>query len=207
LIKITKAVIVEGKYDKIKLSSLLDAIIIDTEGFGIFKDKEKQRLIMRLAEKYGLLVLTDSDAAGFKIRSFIGGCVPPGQICHAYIPDIFGKEKRKPRPSKEGKLGVEGVEAEVLRGILERCGAAPAPSVEQRREITFADLYADGLSGSALSKQVRAAFLKKAGLPARLSIKSMYQVINSLMTYQEYKQMLEELKKEAVHDDENRPRL
>lgn len=207
MIKISKAVIVEGKYDKIKLSSLLDALIIDTEGFGIFNDKEKQRLIVRLAAARGLLVLTDSDAAGFKIRSFIGGCVPPGQICHAYIPDIFGKERRKAHTSKEGKLGVEGVPAQVLLNILERCGADPEPAGAQRREITAADLYTDGLSGKESSRRARTAFLRKAGLPARLSTKSMCQVINSLMTYEEYRQTLEEIEGEAQHNDENRPRL
>lgn len=190
----------EGKYDKIKLSSLLDALIIDTEGFGIFNDKEKQRLITRVAATRGLLVLTDSDAAGFKIRSFIGGCVPPAQICHAYIPDIFGKEKRKARSSKEGKLGVEGVPAEVLLSILEQCGASPEQAGGQRREITAADLYADGLSGRESSKRLRTAFLKKTDLPSRLSAKSMRQVINSLMTYEEYRQTLEEIKGEAQHD-------
>lgn len=197
----------EGKYDKIKLSALLDALIIDTEGFGIFSDKEKQSLIMRLAATRGLLVLTDSDAAGFKIRSFIGGCVPPEQICHAYIPDIFGKEKRKTRSSKEGKIGVEGVPAEVLMSILERFGAVPGPAGTQRREITAADLYDDGLSGKESSKRARNAFLRKSGLPSRLSTKSMCQVINSLMTYEEYRQTLEEVKREAQHDDESRPRL
>ena len=119
MIHIQQAVIVEGRYDKIKLSSILDALIIETGGFSIFKNKEKQQLIRRLAEKRGILILTDSDSAGFKIRSFIGGSVPPEQVKHAYIPDIFGKEKRKTEASKEGKLGVEGVPSEVIVRALE----------------------------------------------------------------------------------------
>lgn len=207
MIKISKAVIVEGKYDKMKLSSLLDALIIDTEGFSIFNDKEKQQLIRRLAATRGILILTDSDAAGFKIRSFIGGCVPPEQISHAYIPDILGKEKRKTRASKEGKIGVEGVPVQVLVNILEKCGAEPEPDSGTRHEITAADLYEDGLAGRESSRQLRAAFLAKAGLPSRLSVKSMRCVVNSLMTFPEYKQLLNEVKMEAQGDDENRPRL
>lgn len=108
MIKIKQAVIVEGKYDKIKLSTVLDTVIIQTDGFGIFKDKEKQKLIKRLAQTRGIVILTDSDSAGFKIRSFIGGSVPKDSVIHAYIPDVFGKERRKDAPSKEGKLGVRG---------------------------------------------------------------------------------------------------
>ena len=114
MITIKEAVIVEGKYDKIKLSNFIDGLIITTEGFGVFKDKEKQQLIRHLAKVRGLLVLTDSDGAGFVIRSFLKGIVPPEQVKNAYIPDIFGKEKRKASPSKEGKLGVEGLSEEIL---------------------------------------------------------------------------------------------
>lgn len=136
MIKIKQAVIVEGKYDKIKLSTVLDTVIIQTDGFGIFKDKDKQRLIKRLAQTRGIVILTDSDSAGFKIRSFIGGSVPKDSVIHAYIPDVFGKERRKDAPSKEGKLGVEGINTETLLEALSRAGvtceklrkrAAPSP--------------------------------------------------------------------------------
>ena len=122
MIKINQAVIVEGKYDKIKLSSIIDGLIIETNGFSVFKDKEKQRLIRRLADEKGILIMTDSDSAGFKIRSFLGGSIPSDKIFHAYIPDIFGKEKRKTEYSKEGKLGVEGVSVQVITEALERAG-------------------------------------------------------------------------------------
>ena len=114
MIQIKQAVIVEGKYDKIKVSNILDTLIIETDGFGIFKDKNKQKLIRRLAETRGILILTDSDSAGFTIRSFLNGIVPKEQLINVYIPDIFGKEKRKSEPSKEGKLGVEGVKLSLI---------------------------------------------------------------------------------------------
>ena len=134
MIKIKSPVIVEGKYDKIKLSSILDAVIIETDGFGIFNDKEKQKLIRKLAETKGLLILTDSDSAGFKIRSFIGGMVPEDQIKHAYIPDIFGKEKRKTEASKEGKLGVEGVPKGKIIEALQKAGVTAEETKETERK-------------------------------------------------------------------------
>ena len=141
MIKIDRVVIVEGRYDKIKLSSVIDGIIIETDGFGIFNNKEKQKLIRKLAETKGLLILTDSDSAGFKIRSFIRGIVPAEQIKHAYIPDIFGKEKRKTEPSKEGKLGVEGVNIQIIMDALEKAGVLCEESEKtERREITKLDL-------------------------------------------------------------------
>lgn len=120
MIQIKQAVIVEGKYDKIKVSNILDTLIIETDGFGIFKDKNKQKLIRRLAETRGILILTDSDSAGFTIRSFLNGIVPKEQLINVYIPDIFGKEKRKSEPSKEGKLGVEGVKSDVIIDALKK---------------------------------------------------------------------------------------
>lgn len=122
MIQIKQAVIVEGKYDKIKVSNILDTLIIETDGFGIFKDKNKQKLIRRLAETRGILILTDSDSAGFTIRSFLNGIVPKEQLINVYIPDIFGKEKRKSEPSKEGKLGVEGVKSDVIIDALKKAG-------------------------------------------------------------------------------------
>ena len=182
-----RAVIVEGKYDKIRLSGVIDGMILTTEGFGIFSDKEKQKLIRKIAAEKGLLVLTDSDAAGFKIRNFLKNIVPEEQILHAYIPDIYGKERRKAAPSKEGKLGVEGVDTATLEAALQRCGAFQSASdKKQRREITGADLYEAGLSGKNGAAEKRRALLISLGLPARLTGKSFLQVLNTFMTYEDF---------------------
>lgn len=195
MIKTDRAVIVEGKYDKIKLMSVLDAVIIETDGFGIFNDKEKQKLIRRLASTKGLLILTDSDSAGFIIRSFIGGIVPKEQIVNAYIPDIFGKEKRKTQASKEGKLGVEGVSPEVIMQALEKAGVFCEKTDEtERRMITKLDLYEDGFSGRDDSAARRKAFLKQLDLPERMSSNSLVQILNTFLTYEEYKKEAEILK-------------
>ena len=188
MLRIDKVIVVEGRYDRIKLDSVVDAVIIETEGFGIFKDKEKQRLLRQLAEKKGLLILTDSDSAGFMIRSFLTGIVPPDYITNAYIPDIFGKEKRKDRPSREGKLGVEGVAPEVIKEALEKAGVL-CSNVESsdRRRVTALDFYEDGLSGGSGSSARRKTFLRNAGLPERMSAKAMLEIINIFMTYDEYK--------------------
>ncbi len=195
MIKIDRAVIVEGRYDKIKLSSILDAVIIETEGFGIFNNKEKQALIRRLAQTKGLLILTDSDSAGFKIRSFIRGMVPKEQIKHAYIPDIFGKEKRKTEASKEGKLGVEGIRPEIIIDALSKAGVL-CEEVESlpRREITKLDLYEDGLSGGDDSDALRKRLLKHLQLPERLTSNALVQILNTFLTYEEYKTAVKEIK-------------
>ncbi len=195
MIKIDRVVIVEGRYDKIKLSSILDAVIIETDGFGIFNDKEKQKLIRKLAGTKGLLILTDSDSAGFKIRSFIRGIVPNEQIKHAYIPDIFGKEKRKTEPSKEGKLGVEGVKVQVIIDALEKAGVLCEESERtQRKEITKLDLYEDGLSGKPDSDILRKKLLKHLDLPERLTSNALVQILNTFLTFEEYKKAVEEVK-------------
>ena len=195
MIKIKQAVIVEGKYDKIKLSGIIDAPIIQTDGFGIFKDKELQYLIRTLAKKRGILVLTDSDSAGFKIRSFIRGIVPSEQIKHAYIPDIFGKEKRKTEPSKEGKLGVEGVKVQVIVDALEKAGVfCEEAEKAQRREITKLDLFEDGLSGKPDSDALRKKLLKHLDLPERLTSNALVQILNTFLTFEEYKTAIEEIK-------------
>ncbi len=195
MIKIDRAVIVEGRYDKIKLASILDAVIIETEGFGIFNNKEKQRLIRRLADTKGILILTDSDSAGFKIRSFIKGIVPAEKIKHAYIPDIFGKEKRKTEPSKEGKLGVEGVKKELILEALEKAGVfCEETEIEEKREITKLDLYEDGLSGRENSDELRKKLLSHLDLPERLTSNALVQILNTFLTYEEYKKAIEEIK-------------
>lgn len=194
MIKTDRVVIVEGKYDKIKLSSVIDAVIIETDGFGIFNNKEKQALIRRLAETKGLLILTDSDSAGFKIRSFIRGIVPPEQIKHAYIPDIYGKEKRKSEPSKEGKLGVEGVRPEIIREALEKAGVLCEETDDApKKQITKLDLYEDGLSGSENSELLRKKLLKHLSLPERLTSNALVQILNTFLTYDEYKTAIKEI--------------
>ncbi len=188
MIKVDKIIVVEGKYDRIKLSSIIDGVIIETDGFGIFKNKEKQRLLRKLAEKKGLLILTDSDSAGFVIRNFITSIVPNQYITNAYIPDVFGKEKRKETASKEGKLGVEGVSAEIIVQALENVGVGCTYTEKtDRKPITNLDLYDDGLNGTPESKVNRLRLLKYLDLPQRLSTKGLIEIINTLMTYEEYK--------------------
>jgi ribonuclease M5 len=196
MIKITQAVIVEGKYDKIKLSSIIDAPIIQTDGFGIFKDKELQRLIRMLAEKRGILVLTDSDSAGFKIRSFIGSTVDKKYIKHAYIPDIFGKERRKTEPSKEGKLGVEGVSEEVIMQALANAGVLYENSAEPERPITKLDLYEFGFTGGENSAEKRARLLRYYALPSRLTANALVTVLNCITTYDRFVEDVREIEKE-----------
>jgi len=196
MIQIKQAVIVEGKYDKIKVSNILDTLIIETDGFGIFKDKNKQKLIRRLAETRGILILTDSDSAGFTIRSFLNGIVPQEQLINVYIPDIFGKEKRKSEPSKEGKLGVEGVKSDVIIDALKKAGVkfdVDAESPKKTRPVTKTDLFLDGLSGGKDSAEKRARLLKQLDLPEHLSSNSMLKLINSFMDFDDYKREIQKL--------------
>lgn len=198
MIKVDKIIIVEGKYDKIKLASIIDGVVIDTEGFGIFKNKDKQLLIRNLAEKKGLIVLTDSDSAGFMIRNFISSIVPAEYITNAYIPDIYGKEKRKNTASKEGKLGVEGVPTEVIINALENAGARCDFSDSCTcKKVTGMDFYDDGLMGAEDSKFRRRQLLKFLSLPERLSTKALIDIINVILTYDEYKTAVD-LSKEVV---------
>ena len=188
MIKINEAVIVEGKYDKIKLSAVLDTVIIETDGFAIFKDKEKQRLIRFLAEKRGIIIMTDSDSAGFKIRSFINGITKSDNIKNVYMPDVYGKEKRKTEASKEGKLGVEGMKTEVIMSALEKAGVLCAEnSKTESREITRTDFFEDGISGRDNSSEIRKALAKELDLPERISASSLLKIINTYLTYDEYK--------------------
>lgn len=193
MIKLDRPVIVEGKYDAIKLSGILDALIIKTDGFGIFKDKEKQRLLTRLAKEKGIIVLTDSDGAGFVIRSFISSIVPADKITHVYIPDIFGKEKRKTQFSAEKKLGVEGVEEKVILDSFKKAGVTASLSGEKRRLITKLDLFECGLSGRENSAQKRRELLKKLALPEHLSASSLVKILNTFVTYEEFEKTVKEL--------------
>ena len=198
MIRIRQAVIVEGKYDQIRLSSLVDTVILTTEGFGVFKDKEKQKLLRRLARERGLVVLTDSDSAGFVIRSFLNGIVEPQYITNVYIPDVFGKEKRKAAPSKEGKLGVEGMRTEQLLEAFRKAGvtAETGDAPHERREVTKTDLYEDGLSGGQDSARKRRRLLRVLDFPERMSANAMLKLINTCMTYAEYKAAVERLAEE-----------
>ncbi len=196
MIKVKEAIIVEGKYDKIKLSSIIDGLIITTNGFGIFNDKEQQYLIRELAKKRGIIVLTDSDSAGFVIRNFLKGSVPKEQIKHAYIPDIFGKEKRKDKRSKEGKLGVEGVSKELILEALRKCGASCEDSDSEfieREEITKADFFVYGLTGGSNSSERRELLKKRLNLPENMTTNSILGVLNRLMTRDEFINLMEEL--------------
>lgn len=193
MIKTDRAIIVEGKYDKIRLDSVIDGIVIETDGFGIFNDRQKQELIRRLAKTRGLLVLTDSDAAGFKIRSFITSLVPPETVMNAYIPDIFGKEKRKDTPGREGKIGVEGMSQIVLVTALRKAGLMCEETDAPQHPVTRTDFFEDGISGRSNSLAVRRALLKRLNLPSRMSAGSLLQMINAFMTYDEYKQAMKEI--------------
>ena len=195
MIKIREAVIVEGKYDKIRLSGILDTVIIETDGFAVFKDKEKQKLIRFLANKRGIIIMTDSDSAGFKIRSFIKSITKSENIKNVYMPDIYGKEKRKTEVSKEGKLGVEGMKTEVIMSALERAGVfCEENSHIERREITHTDFFEDGISGGENSSAIRKALAKELDLPEKISASSMLKIINTYMTFDEYKEAVDKIK-------------
>lgn len=194
--KIKEAIVVEGRYDKNTLSQIVDAPILETSGFGIFKDPQQRSLLRRVAEKRGLIVFTDSDGAGFVIRNHLKSVIAPQYLKHAYIPDIYGKERRKSAPGKEGKLGVEGMPPEVILEALRRGGATfegenPPPS----NAITKQDLVELGLSGGADSSQKRLRLLKALGLPERMSANAMLQALNLLYTLEELTEFVGSLEK------------
>lgn len=189
MIKLAQAVIVEGKYDKIKLSSIIDAVIITTNGFNIFKDTEKLELIRYYAEKTGIIIMTDSDSAGFTIRNHIKGAVKKGTVINVYIPDIMGKEKRKLKPSAEGKLGVEGVEKKIILEALEKAGVT-ASAGEEREKITKTDLFTLGLSGGKNSSELRKKLLEYLKLPSLLSPNSMLEVLNTMLSLEELEEIM-----------------
>ncbi|MBR0485538.1 MAG: DUF4093 domain-containing protein [Oscillospiraceae bacterium] len=197
MLQIKQAIIVEGKYDKIKLSSLVKAVIIQTNGFGIYKNQELLELIRYYARTTGILILTDSDRAGFQIRNYIRGAVPDGEIKNIYIPDVFGKERRKVKPSAEGKLGVEGMEAEILREAFRKAGVLTEEK-NLSEPITKTDLYLAGFSGISNSTERRRAFQKKLGLPANLSASALLDVLNSMMSREEFLQKTELLKEDDI---------
>lgn len=190
MIHIEQAVIVEGKYDKIKLSSIIDAVIVVTNGYSIFKDKEKLAIIRHYASTTGIIIVTDSDSAGFVIRNYLKGAIKDGQVLNVYVPDIMGKEKRKDKPSKEGKLGVEGIDKEIILEAFEKAGVIFSEKHLKIGEITRLDLYDDGLIGGANSSAKRAVLLKKLGLPQLLTTTSMLEILNSMLNIEEYKRMI-----------------
>ena len=192
MLKIREAVIVEGRYDKIKLSSIVDAPIIETNGFRVFSDKEKQSLIRKIAETRGILIMTDSDGAGFVIRNFLKGSVDNSKIKTCYIPQITGKEKRKAKGGKEGLLGVEGVSDEVIINAIRKSGAEIIGEENNipERKITKADLFVLGLTGTENSEINRKKILKKLGLPSYLSTNAFLTAINCLYSLKELKEML-----------------
>ena len=181
MVKIREAIVVEGRYDKNTLSQIIDAPILETSGFGVFKDKKMVKLLRQIAEKRGLIIFTDSDGAGFVIRNYLKSAIDPAFIKHAYIPDIYGKERRKAAPGREGKLGVEGMTPEVILEALRRAGATVdgeiAPSLDK---ITKQDMVELGLSGGSGSASKRLALIKKLDLPEHLSANALLQTLNLL---------------------------
>ena len=185
-VRVREVIVVEGKYDLNTLKQVLDATVITTEGFGIFHQKDKLDLIVRMAQSRGVIILTDSDGAGFVIRNHLKGCLDPDLVKHAYIPDIPGKERRKARASKEGKLGVEGMPPEVLLEALRRAGATlDDVSQDAGGRITKAGLYALGLSGRPDSAQRRKELLQRLELPEKLSPNAMLDVLNVIVSKEE----------------------
>lgn len=195
MLQIQEAIVVEGRYDKNTLSQVVDTVILETAGFGIFQNSELLALLRRLAQQRGLIVLTDSDGAGFLIRSHLKGAIPPALVKHAYIPDCYGKERRKRTPGKEGKLGVEGMSPQVLEQALRRAGATilseQAAPTAPRTPITKADLFRLGLSGGPRSAQLRQALLARLELPTRMSPNALLPVLNALFTREDFLQEVE----------------
>lgn len=191
---VREVILVEGRYDKNTLSQVVDALILTTEGFGIFKDKEKAALLRRLARERGVVILTDSDGAGLVIRNHLKGILPPERVKMAYIPDVPGKERRKRAPGKEGKLGVEGMSPAVLLQALERSGATVEEKARQEEPpFTKASLFALGLSGTAQAAQRRRALQRAMKLPENLSANALLEVLNAVSTPEEVERLLAEL--------------
>ena len=189
--KVREVIVVEGRYDKNTLSQVVDAVIVELGGFAVFNDKEKQAFLRKLAKERGIILFTDPDGAGFVIRNRVKGNIPEGRVLQAYVPDIYGKEKRKRKGGKEGKLGVEGMKPEILLDALRRAGAtiegedAPLPGAR----ITKADLYAAGLTGGADSRAARQRLLEQLDLPEHLSTNALLEVLNALMTREAFRNL------------------
>ena len=186
MIKLKQAIVVEGRYDKNTLSQLVDAPIFETNGFGVMKDRELLDFLRRVAQTRGLIILTDSDGAGFVIRNFLKGALPKDKVLHAYIPDIYGKERRKTHAGKEGKLGVEGMTPEILLSALRNAGAQTEQTDAPTERITKTDLFLAGLSGGAGSAERRARLQKELRLPAHLGANAFLDALNVLISREEF---------------------
>ncbi len=185
-LKLQEAIVVEGKYDKNTLSQVVDTLILETKGFGIFKNKEQMELLRQIAKVKGLIVLTDGDGAGFVIRNRLISSIPTNQLKHAYIPDIYGKESRKSQSSKEGKLGVEGMSPEILREILLRAGGTLLDeNFQNYEEITNLDLLHWGLTGGENSSDIRKKLQSSLNLPEKMSKKALLRLLNSCYSRKE----------------------
>lgn len=192
MLKIKEAVIVEGRYDKLKLSNILDTLIVETNGFGIYNDKAKLKFIKKLAQERGIIVLTDSDHSGFQIRHYLSSGVPKDRIKHIYIPDIYGKEKRKKEPSKEGKLGVEGMSEKLLLDLFNKANVS-SENVLLENPVTNYDLFDMGFSGTPNAKANKKKLLKALDLPEFLSTNSLLSYINSAMSRGEFEELVSRL--------------
>ena len=194
MVKIKEAILVEGRYDRNTLAQIVDAPILETAGFGIFRDKEQMRLLRRVAEKRGLIVFTDPDGAGFVIRNHVRSAIPGQYLKHAYVPDIMGKERRKRTGGKEGKLGVEGMKPEIILDALRRAGATiEGEEGVASKGITKQDLMELGLSGGPDSSVKRRDLMKKLGFPEHLSANALLQALNLLYTPEELEKLVGEL--------------
>ena len=191
-IKIKEAIVVEGRYDKNTLSQIIDAPILETAGFGIFKNKEQMALLRKAAQLRGLIVFTDADGAGFVIRNHIKSAIPNQYLKHAYTPDIFGKERRKAAPGKEGKLGVEGMKRDVILEALRRAGATFEDGAVESRHITKADMMELGLYGPG-SADRRAALIRHLGFPEKMSTNAFLQAVDLLYSPEELAQIVDSL--------------
>ena len=192
--RIKEVIVVEGRYDKNAVSQVVDAVVVTLGGFAVFNDKEKLAFLRRLAEKQGLILLTDSDGAGFVLRNYLKGALPKDKVKQAYIPDVKGKERRKRRGSREGKLGVEGMPPAVLLEALRRAGATfeDGPPADRKGALTKADLFALGLSGGPGSAEERRRLLKRLDLPEHLTANAMLEALNLLFSREELEKILGE---------------
>ena len=191
MVKVREAIVVEGRYDKNVLSQIVEAPILETDGFGIFKNKKQMAFLRQVAEKRGLIVFTDPDGAGFVIRNHIKSAIAPRFLKHAYVPDIMGKERRKAKPGKEGKLGVEGMRPEVILEALRRAGATfEGEETIIPREITKQDMMALGLSGGKDSALLRKKLLDKLNLPEHMSANALLQALNLLYSLEELSEIV-----------------
>lgn len=197
MIKLSQAIIVEGKYDKIKLSGIVDTLIIETNGFGIFKDKEKASLIKHLAETCGIIIMTDSDSAGLQLRNKIQEIASKGIVYNAYIPEILGKEKRKVHPSKQGLLGVEGVNSDVIISALNRCGIEYSNNTACDDLISDLTLYNLGITGGNDSKKLRIELLKYLELPTGMSKNNLLKILQMQMSIPELENIINMLRRDA----------